>query len=247
MKFLDYDNDGWPDIFIANGHVDPQVEEQSFGVGYAERPLLFHNLSADESESKFEEVGSKGGPRAARRNMWAERRCTADFWNRRPSGLALHQPGRLAGSAPQRSCVRRPLASHQDYRSANRIAMDSVRGSKSQRRARPDMQKYALEAVLRVRAIRGVHFGFGAATKVDSDRRSLAERAGRSASARGQPIRKSLFRKDEASIERKLCWSKADCASSIALVRSLQSSGLESQDSLNLQFLEIKFACFSIL
>ena len=44
VKFLDFDNDGWPDIFMANGHVDAQVEGQSFGVGYAERPFLFHNL-----------------------------------------------------------------------------------------------------------------------------------------------------------------------------------------------------------
>ena len=44
VKFLDFDNDGWPDIFMANGHVDAQVEGQSFGVGYAEQPFLFHNL-----------------------------------------------------------------------------------------------------------------------------------------------------------------------------------------------------------
>ena len=44
VKFLDFDNDGWPDIFVANGHVNPQVDQHSFGVTYAERPLLFRNL-----------------------------------------------------------------------------------------------------------------------------------------------------------------------------------------------------------
>ncbi|TCK72741.1 CRTAC1 family protein [Acidipila rosea] len=41
--FLDYDNDGWKDIFIASGHVYPQVDKQDWGTSYAERPLLFHN------------------------------------------------------------------------------------------------------------------------------------------------------------------------------------------------------------
>ena len=44
VKFLDLDNHGWPDIFVANGHVNPQVDQHSFGVTYAERPLLFRNL-----------------------------------------------------------------------------------------------------------------------------------------------------------------------------------------------------------
>ena len=41
--FLDYDNDGWKDIFIASGHVYPQVDKQDWGTSFAERPLLFHN------------------------------------------------------------------------------------------------------------------------------------------------------------------------------------------------------------
>ena len=53
MKFLDFDNDGWKDIFVANGHVNPQVDQHSFGVTYAERPLLFRNLK----NGKFEEIG----------------------------------------------------------------------------------------------------------------------------------------------------------------------------------------------
>jgi hypothetical protein len=56
-KFFDYDNDGWPDIFINNGHVNPQVDGHSFGVTYAERPFLFHNLA----DAKFEEVGQRSG------------------------------------------------------------------------------------------------------------------------------------------------------------------------------------------
>jgi hypothetical protein len=43
--FLDYDNDGWKDIFVGNGHVYPQVDQQNWGTSYAQRPLLFRNLN----------------------------------------------------------------------------------------------------------------------------------------------------------------------------------------------------------
>ena len=58
MKFFDFDNDGWMDAFVANGHVNPQVDKYDFGVSYAERDLLFHNLR----NGKFEEIGLQAGP-----------------------------------------------------------------------------------------------------------------------------------------------------------------------------------------
>jgi hypothetical protein len=50
--FLDYDNDGLLDIFVANGHVYPIVDRLDWGTTYAQRPLLFRNLDG----SKFQEV-----------------------------------------------------------------------------------------------------------------------------------------------------------------------------------------------
>ncbi|UWZ86989.1 CRTAC1 family protein [Occallatibacter riparius] len=41
--FPDYDNDGWKDIMMVNGHVYPQVDEHDWGTTFAERPLLFRN------------------------------------------------------------------------------------------------------------------------------------------------------------------------------------------------------------
>jgi len=76
IKFLDFDNDGWPDIFIADGHVNPQVEQGSFGVTYAERPLLFHNLQ----DGKFAEIGGHAGAALSRRYV-GRGAATADFWN----------------------------------------------------------------------------------------------------------------------------------------------------------------------
>ena len=41
--FIDYDNDGWKDIFMVNGHVYPGVDKHDWGTTFAQRPLLFHN------------------------------------------------------------------------------------------------------------------------------------------------------------------------------------------------------------
>ena len=55
--FLDLDNDGLLDIFIANGHVYPQVDGQDWGTTWAERPQLFRNLDG----AKFQEVPPASG------------------------------------------------------------------------------------------------------------------------------------------------------------------------------------------
>lgn len=64
-KFLDYDNDGWKDIFVADGMVFPQIDRYHTGITYAQRKLLFHNLR----NGKFEEVGERSGPALAVRKV----------------------------------------------------------------------------------------------------------------------------------------------------------------------------------
>ena len=56
--FFDYDLDGWPDIFVANGHIDPEIERVQANVKYAMPPHLFRNLG----KGKFEEVTKSMGP-----------------------------------------------------------------------------------------------------------------------------------------------------------------------------------------
>jgi hypothetical protein len=41
--FFDFDNDGWPDLFLVNGHVYPQVDTLDVGARYREPKLLFLN------------------------------------------------------------------------------------------------------------------------------------------------------------------------------------------------------------
>jgi enediyne biosynthesis protein E4 len=76
IKFLDFDNDGWQDIFVANGHVNPQVDQHAFGVSYAQRNLLFRNLR----NKRFEEVGQRAGA-AFLKTAVARGAATGDFDN----------------------------------------------------------------------------------------------------------------------------------------------------------------------
>ncbi len=49
--FLDYDNDGWKDLLIVNGHVYPEVDKHpEWGNSYAQRTLLYHNLKGGKFE-----------------------------------------------------------------------------------------------------------------------------------------------------------------------------------------------------
>jgi hypothetical protein len=50
--FLDYDNDGWLDLMMVNGHIYPDAGRMDWGTSYAQRPLLFHNTR----DGKFEEA-----------------------------------------------------------------------------------------------------------------------------------------------------------------------------------------------
>jgi len=56
--FFDFDNDGWADILICNGHVYPEVEQLKTEAGYAQRKLLYRNLR----NGKFEDVSEIAGP-----------------------------------------------------------------------------------------------------------------------------------------------------------------------------------------
>jgi hypothetical protein len=56
--FFDYDNDSWPDIFVADGHIEDQIERVQKRVSYAEPSHLFRNLGG----GKFQEVTTQMGP-----------------------------------------------------------------------------------------------------------------------------------------------------------------------------------------
>ena len=43
VGFIDFDGDGWRDLFFASGHVYPQVDQQPWGTSFAQCPLLFRN------------------------------------------------------------------------------------------------------------------------------------------------------------------------------------------------------------
>jgi hypothetical protein len=56
--FLDFDNDGWPDLLLVNGHVYPEVDKQNLGSSYEEPRILYHN----NGNKTFSDVSSQSGP-----------------------------------------------------------------------------------------------------------------------------------------------------------------------------------------
>ncbi|MFB3905527.1 MAG: CRTAC1 family protein [Acidobacteriota bacterium] len=55
--FVDFDNNGWLDVFLVNGHVYPEVEKLTTEAGYAQRKVLYRNLQNGSFEDVSEQIG----------------------------------------------------------------------------------------------------------------------------------------------------------------------------------------------
>jgi enediyne biosynthesis protein E4 len=160
--FLDFDNDGLLDIFTANGHVYPWVDERDWGTTWAQRPELFRNLDG----TKFLEVPPATGSGLAA-VIPARGAAFGDLWNDGRIDIVLNNMDSV------------PTLLRNVFRNDNHwIALKLVGGAKSPHDA-VGAKVFLTAGGVRQRAdvLSGgsygsssdprVHFGLGNSTKVD--------------------------------------------------------------------------------
>ncbi|MDQ2900278.1 MAG: CRTAC1 family protein, partial [Acidobacteriota bacterium] len=116
--FLDFDNDGWPDLFLANGHVFPEVDRLHTDIAYRERSILYRNLG----NGRFEDISEHAGPGILERHA-ARGAAFADIRN----------DGRIAILINGQN--ERPALLEQQRVSANHWIAFKLTGTKSNRSA----------------------------------------------------------------------------------------------------------------
>ena len=159
--FFDFDNDGWPDLLLVNGHVYPEVDQQHLGSNFMEPRILYHN----NGNGKFTDVSDSAGPAI---NVPSSSRGLAigDLWN----------DGRLEAVISNMSA--QPSLLENQLRSPNHWIAIRTAGTKSNRDgigARITIKIGPRTLVDEVRSGSSyisnndmrVHFGLGAATKID--------------------------------------------------------------------------------
>ena len=65
VNFLDFDNDGWKDVFIANGHVYSQLEGRKLRIAYRQPNLLYRNTG----NGRFVDVSASAGTAVTSPNL----------------------------------------------------------------------------------------------------------------------------------------------------------------------------------
>jgi enediyne biosynthesis protein E4 len=159
--FFDYDNDGWLDLFIANGHVYPEVEQVTPEVHYKQINTLFHN----DGHGKFSDVTQSSGsafdiPHAGRGVAFA------DFDNDGFVDVLVSNNGDP------------PLLLHNTGRKGSHFASFKLVGSKSNRDAMGARLKLTAGGLTQIREIAGggsylsqsdlrAHFGLGSASRIN--------------------------------------------------------------------------------
>lgn len=163
-SFLDFDNDGWLDLFVVNGHVYPVVDSNQWGTSYAQQALLFRNLK----NGKFERVGAPAGSALA--NAWRSRGLAiGDLDGDGRPDLVINN---LDSSPTLLKNVGTPVGHWLDLRLVGDVAKKSPRegigsvvylttGKVRQRRDVVSGGVYCSQNDMTL------HFGLGAATRVD--------------------------------------------------------------------------------
>ena len=74
--FFDFDNDGWPDLLLVNGHVYPEVDSQHLGSNFQEPRILYRN----NGNGTFADISASAGPGI--NNVSSSRGLAiGDLWN----------------------------------------------------------------------------------------------------------------------------------------------------------------------
>ncbi len=159
--FFDFDNDGWPDLILVNGHVYPEVDKQNLGSNYEEPRILYHNLG----NGTFSDISASAGPAittvASSRGV-----AVGDLWNDGKLSVVISNM-----NAPPSLLVNQ-------VRSPNHWIVIHAMGAKSNRDgigAKISVKAGARTLVDEVRSGSSyisnndmrVHFGLGSVTKVD--------------------------------------------------------------------------------
>lgn len=160
--FFDFDNDGWPDLILANGHVYPEVDKYKLGSDYEEPRLLYHN----NGDGRFTNISAAAGP-GITKPLSSRGVAVADLWN----------DGRM--SVVISNMNDRPLLLVNQVKYANHWIAFKTEGMKSNRdgigaRIRMKVGKRVFVDEVRSGSSYNsssdlrVHFGLGAATAVDA-------------------------------------------------------------------------------
>ena len=163
--FFDYDNDGWLDLFIANGHVYPNVEKTNPGSHYKQINLLIHN----EREGRFSNVTAAA---AASGNAFSVRHlgrgaAFADFFNEGHVDIVVGN-----NDDP-------PLLLKNSSGGSNHFVSFKLIGTRSNRDAIGARLRIQAGGTAQIREIAGggsylsqsdlrAHFGLGSSTRIDA-------------------------------------------------------------------------------
>ena len=165
--FFDFDNDGWPDILLCNGHVYPEVEQLKTEAGYAQRKILYRN----QRNGHFVDVSETAGPGIM--DPVAARGCAfGDFDNDGDLDIAVNTvndyPQLLrCDSATKNNWIKLRLIGTKSNRTAIGARVKCVTQDPGDPKPHQQIDEvrsgggYFSQSDLRI------HFGIGGATKVD--------------------------------------------------------------------------------